>query len=634
MSTTTFKLHPLDQIAPRCYIRGLLCFPLLNEGSDRCIEALQASLDVTVAQSPFLSGTLQFESQSTGRLQLTFPTNGVKKKLKVKRFPDFGHSYEQLHDLGMPMRFFPLEFGPFDIMRPDLSSPVEVFGVQANLIPGGLILAIYAYHALVDGIGYGNITTQLAHNCFFGFRSQYRIVWKGGHTYENTLLSDIPGYPVYKILPTVPNGAVPMPVVSKQVRTFVFSKSSISRLKSLLVAHLPDEAQSTSTWISTYDSILALLWSSITLARLKSGNPDPLSLSSSTSPITSQLIYPTDTRKILRLPKLYCHNAGIRTLTPPIPVHDFTLTVAESLSKVALNVRKSTDSITETRARQVISLANSLPDVRALQRPPGVDIGLSVSAVLKLEKMETSTSYLVTGANRGLGRGLVEALLLLPNTIVVAATRDGNITDATNLNQVAIAQGNKLIVVKIDSLSETDPFQAANILQVEHGLKKIDVVIANAGISKYQGKALETPDKELYDHFATNTVGPLVLFQATWPLLQTSDSPRFVVISSIVASLAEVPSYPLYNSAYGASKAAVNFLLRKINFENPKLIAFPIHPGWIQSDMGNSAALRVGMTQAPIPIPESVKGVLRQIEVAAKSPNNVFVSFDGQIIPW
>jgi len=65
------------------------------------------------------------------------------------------------------MQYLPLEFGPFEIMGPDLSYPVEGFGGQANLIPGGLILVIYAYHALVNGIGYGLLLRKSLKTAFW-----------------------------------------------------------------------------------------------------------------------------------------------------------------------------------------------------------------------------------------------------------------------------------------------------------------------------------------------------------------------------------------------------------------------------------------------------------------------------------
>jgi NAD(P)-dependent dehydrogenase (short-subunit alcohol dehydrogenase family) len=37
---------------------------------------------------------------------------------------------------------------------------------------------------------------------------------------------------------------------------------------------------------------------------------------------------------------------------------------------------------------------------------------------------------------------------------------------------------------------------------------------------------------------------------------------------------------------YGASKAALNSLTRKIHFENEWLVAFPLNPGPVATEMG------------------------------------------------
>lgn len=94
------------------------------------------------------------------------------------------------------------------------------------------------------------------------------------------------------------------------------------------------------------------------------------------------------------------------------------------------------------------------------------------------------------------------------------------------------------------------------------------------------------PAKEMFEHFAINTVGPLLLFQACSPLLNASPNAKFVVMSSGAGSLSEMENVKVENTAYGSSKAAVNFVTRKIHFENPNLIAFPINPGWLQTDVG------------------------------------------------
>jgi norsolorinic acid ketoreductase len=153
------------------------------------------------------------------------------------------------------------------------------------------------------------------------------------------------------------------------------------------------------------------------------------------------------------------------------------------------------------------------------------------------------------------------------------------------LTDLAHGSDSKSILVKLDSSNPDDALAAIKSLKSEHGIDKLDVVIANAGISKYFGKATVTPAEEMYDHFTVNSVAPLLLFQATWPLLQLSSHPKFLGISSGAGSLTMVDQLKVENTAYGASKAALNFVTRRIHAENPGLTAFVINPGWLQTDV-------------------------------------------------
>jgi NAD(P)-dependent dehydrogenase (short-subunit alcohol dehydrogenase family) len=80
-----------------------------------------------------------------------------------------------------------------------------------------------------------------------------------------------------------------------------------------------------------------------------------------------------------------------------------------------------------------------------------------------------------------------------------------------------------------------------------------------------------------------------------------------------VASIGDMGSLPLKSAAYGASKAAVNYIVRKIHFENPGLIAFPMSPGWVQTDMGNYGATSHGLESAPVTIDESIGGMVKKV---------------------
>lgn len=139
---------------------------------------------------------------------------------------------------------------------------------------------------------------------------------------------------------------------------------------------------------------------------------------------------------------------------------------------------------------------------------------------------------------------------------------------------------------KIDATSRTDALETVQRLRSNFGITTLDVAIANAGISKYPGLAHAVPVEEVINHFEINAIGPLLLFQAVKPLLDAAErneerveGPMFVAISSVVASITDAGSFPLPNTPYASSKAALNFIMRKIHYENPRLIALTLHPG-------------------------------------------------------
>ena len=179
----------------------------------------------------------------------------------------------------------------------------------------------------------------------------------------------------------------------------------------------------------------------------------------------------------------------------------------------------------------------------------------------------------------GLGRGLAEAYLSRPNNTVIAAVRDIDSQSSRSLSSLHTGNGSKLILVKIDSTSDTDPQDAVKHLKIKENINHIDCVIANSGIVNDYTPVTDVPIQAMKEHFNVNTLGPLLLFQATWPLLQAAKQPKFVVISTLVASIGGMGELPMRPTAYGSSKAAVNYVTSLIHFEHEGLIAFPLHPG-------------------------------------------------------
>jgi NAD(P)-dependent dehydrogenase (short-subunit alcohol dehydrogenase family) len=145
----------------------------------------------------------------------------------------------------------------------------------------------------------------------------------------------------------------------------------------------------------------------------------------------------------------------------------------------------------------------------------------------------STTVYLVSGANRGIGAhkccrscnfdidipaglGLVTALARRDNVIVFAGAR--NPTAAADLHALVEQYPGKVHIVKLTSCDKAENEAAVATIKAIAG--RLDVVIANAGtciscwsnlgltccagISNFYGHSLETPVEQMRDHFEVN----------------------------------------------------------------------------------------------------------------------------------
>ena len=180
----------------------------------------------------------------------------------------------------------------------------------------------------------------------------------------------------------------------------------------------------------------------------------------------------------------------------------------------------------------------------------------------------------------GIGEGFVKKYLSRPDTTVIGTVRDTTAKGSKALSSLPAASGSKVVLLQIESTSDTDAKEAVSSLSAQ-GITHIDTVIANAGIFKLEAfqKVSDMKTADLIQHVDVNAAGVVRLFQATLPLLQKAKKPVFLVVSSGVATIAGMEYVPFTISSYGASKATINFLVRRIHFEQPELISFAVHPG-------------------------------------------------------
>ena len=225
------------------------------------------------------------------------------------------------------------------------------------------------------------------------------------------------------------------------------------------------------------------------------------------------------------------------------------------------------------------------------------------------------TTVLITGANRGIGLGLVREYLTRGCEVIGTVRNPAAATDLA-----ALAKGpHKLQVIAAEVTDEASLAAAAASV----GKRGLDIVICNAGVMSDRGGIEDAGHgaAEWQRVLMANVAGVFLSTRAFLPHMKRAKGAKLAIVSSQMASsqLANGQTY-----AYRASKAAASNIGVNLAVElKPFGIAVGIyHPGWVQSGIGGPTA--------PVTAEASAKGLAERIAKLSLATTGVFEDYLGK----
>ncbi|MDN5836564.1 MAG: SDR family oxidoreductase [Nitrosospira sp.] len=230
---------------------------------------------------------------------------------------------------------------------------------------------------------------------------------------------------------------------------------------------------------------------------------------------------------------------------------------------------------------------------------------------------------LVTGANRGIGRAIVDVFVHNGATKVYAAVR--NLDSAVPLVE---RYGGKVVPVRLD-LAEPQTITAA-----AGTTKDVQVVVNNAGIF-----IASTPmDRDAIDSLELgmkiNVLGLIRIAQAFAPVLKVNGGGAFVQLNS-VASLKCASNFATHSACKAAAYSLTQALHELLGRQGTAVLS--VHPGLIATGMSDAAGL-AGHAEPATLVAESIIAALKTGEFhvfpdsIARRIGNAYRSFSESVI--
>ncbi|WP_327112836.1 SDR family NAD(P)-dependent oxidoreductase [Nocardia sp. NBC_01730] len=235
----------------------------------------------------------------------------------------------------------------------------------------------------------------------------------------------------------------------------------------------------------------------------------------------------------------------------------------------------------------------------------------------------TTTTALVTGANKGLGQETVRRLAILGWKVFLTARDTSRGTKAA---AELAATGLDVEFIALDVTSDDSVRAAADT--VGERIRHLDVLVNNAGIGEGPIAPPDASAADLRKVFEVNVLGPVRVTHAFLPLLQAAEQPRIVMVSSGMGSFA-VTEDPRFSGmvapslGYPAAKAALNMITMQYARALDGIRINAVDPGFTATDLTNHAGFQS--------VSEGTDAIVKLACIDAEGPTGGFFDRNGSV---
>ena len=222
-------------------------------------------------------------------------------------------------------------------------------------------------------------------------------------------------------------------------------------------------------------------------------------------------------------------------------------------------------------------------------------------------------TWLVTGANRGIGLAFARTLSRRSESVIGTARRPER---ADELRETG---------ARVEPLDVGDDASVAAFARSLEG-EALDVLVLNAAIGE-EGPGVDgLVAADVERTLNVNAVGAVRVTRALLPNLRAGKRRTIVALSSGLASIEHNAGGGW--TAYRMGKAALNMFVRTAAAElsHARFTCVLIDPGWVRTAMGGP--------EAPLTPEASVEAMLRVIDGLRPSDSGRFLDRRGQDVPW